>query len=294
MTLIKSMTGYGRAVETVNGREFTVELRSVNNRYLDCTVKLPRTVSFAEEAVKQAVKQSVSRGKVDVFISIKSENSDDTRISLNASVLAGYLEAMRQMVEQFGVRDDISVSTVSRLPEVFTVEKPEVDEEQLKADLMSVVEKALAGYDAMRCAEGKALDADLRSRGNTILDLVAQVEAGNGQTVIDYRTRLENKLREVLSNTAIDESRILTEAAIFADKVAVDEETVRLRSHLQQMNEMLSKGGATGRKLDFLLQEMNREANTIGSKCTDVRLARIVVDIKAELEKIREQTQNIE
>ena len=294
MTLIKSMTGYGRAVETVNGREFTVELRSVNNRYLDCTVKLPRSVSFAEEAVKQAVKQSVSRGKVDVFISIKSENSDDTRISLNASVLAGYLEAMRQMVEQFGVRDDISVSTVSRLPEVFTVEKPEVDEEQLKADLMSVVEKALAGYDAMRCAEGKALDADLRSRGNTILDLVAQVEAGNGQTVIDYRTRLENKLREVLSNTAIDESRILTEAAIFADKVAVDEETVRLRSHLQQMNEMLSKGGATGRKLDFLLQEMNREANTIGSKCTDVRLARIVVDIKAELEKIREQTQNIE
>jgi len=294
MTLIKSMTGYGRAVETVNGREFTVELRSVNNRYLDCTVKLPRSVSFAEEAVKQAVKQSVSRGKVDVFISIKSENSDDTRISLNASVLAGYLEAMRQMVEQYGVRDDISVSTVSRLPEVFTVEKPEVDEEQLKADLMSVVEKALAGYDAMRCAEGKALDADLRSRGNTILDLVAQVEAGNGQTVIDYRTRLENKLREVLSNTTIDESRILTEAAIFADKVAVDEETVRLRSHLQQMNEMLSKGGATGRKLDFLLQEMNREANTIGSKCTDVRLARIVVDIKAELEKIREQTQNIE
>ena len=294
MTLIKSMTGYGRAVETVNGREFTMELRSVNNRYLDCTVKLPRSVSFAEEAVKQAVKQSVSRGKVDVFISIKSENSDDTRISLNASVLAGYLEAMRQMVEQFGVRDDISVSTVSRLPEVFTVEKPEVDEEQLKADLMSVVEKALAGYDAMRCAEGKALDADLRSRGNTILDLVAQVEAGNGQTVIDYRTRLENKLREVLSNTTIDESRILTEAAIFADKVAVDEETVRLRSHLEQMNNMLTAGGALGRKLDFLLQEMNREANTIGSKCTDVRLARIVVDIKAELEKIREQTQNIE
>ena len=294
MTLIKSMTGYGRAVETVNGREFTVELRSVNNRYLDCTVKLPRSVSFAEEAVKQAVKQSVSRGKVDVFISIKSENSDDTKISLNTAGLTVYLEARRQMVDQFGVRVDISVSTVSRLPEVFSVEKPEVDEEQLKADLMSVVEKALSGYDAMRCTEGKALDADLRSRGNTILELVAQVEAGNGQTVIDYRTRLENKLREVLSNTSIDEGRILTEAAIFADKVAVDEETVRLRSHLQQMNAMLDKGGATGRKLDFLLQEMNREANTIGSKCTDVRLARIVGDIKAELEKIREQTQNIE
>ncbi|MBE6980201.1 MAG: YicC family protein [Ruminococcaceae bacterium] len=292
--MIKSMTGYGRAVETVNGREFTVELRSVNNRYLDCSVKLPRSVSFAEEAVKQAVKASVSRGKVDVFISVKSENSDDTKISLNASVLEGYLSAMRRMVTEFGVRDDISVSTVSRLPEVFTVEKPEVDEEQLKADLMSVVAKALEGYDAMRVTEGRALDADLRSRGNTIAELVSQVEAGNGQTVIDYRTRLENKLKEVLANTSIDESRILTEAAIFADKVAVDEETVRLRSHLQQMNTMLTAGGAVGRKLDFLLQEMNREANTIGSKCTDVRLARIVVDIKAELEKIREQTQNIE
>ena len=288
------MTGYGRAVETVNGREFTVELRSVNNRYLDCTVKMPRSLSFAEEAVKQAVKSAVSRGKVDVYISVKSETADDTRITLNTAVLEGYLVAMRQMVTEFGVKDDISVSAVSRLPEVFTVEKPEVDEEQLKADLLSVVAKALAGYNAMRETEGKALDADLRSRGETILELVSNVEAGNGQTVIDYRTRLENKLKEVLANTSIDESRILTEAAIFADKVAVDEETVRLRSHLEQMNTMLTGGGAVGRKLDFLLQEMNREANTIGSKCTDVRLARIVVDIKAELEKIREQTQNIE
>ena len=288
------MTGYGRAVETVNGREFTVELRSVNNRYLDCTVKMPRSLSFAEEAVKQAVKAAVSRGKVDVYISVKSETADDTKITLNTAVLEGYLAAMRQMVTDFGVKDDISVSAVSRLPEVFSVEKPEVDEEQLKADLLSVVSKALAGYNAMRETEGKALDADLRSRGNTNLELVTNVEAGNGQTVIDYRTRLENKLKEVLANTSIDESRILTEAAIFADKVAVDEETVRLRSHLEQMNTMLTGGGAVGRKLDFLLQEMNREANTIGSKCTDVRLARIVVNIKAELEKIREQTQNIE
>jgi uncharacterized protein (TIGR00255 family) len=294
MTLIKSMTGYGRAVETVNGREFTVELRSVNNRYLDCTVKMPRSLSFAEETVKQAVKKAVSRGKVDVFISMKSENADDTTITLNKAVLEGYLAAMRQMVTEFGVQDDISVSTVSRLPEVFSVEKPEVDEEQLQADLMSVVEKALEGYNAMRATEGGALDADLRSRGETILSLVEKVEAGNGQTVVAYRARLYAKLQEVLTNTTIDESRILTEAAIFADKVAVDEETVRLRSHLKQMNTMLDGGGAVGRKLDFLLQEMNREANTIGSKCTDVELARIVVDIKAELEKIREQTQNIE
>ena len=292
--MVKSMTGYGRAVETVNGREFTVEVRSVNNRYLDCTVKLPRMLSFAEDAVKQAVKATISRGKVDVFISVHAEGASDVKVTLNAPMVEGYLAAMKQMVADYGVHDDISVSLISRMPEVFSVEKPEVDEEQLKADLMCVVQKALANYDAMRAVEGKALEADLRSRGNTILELVAQVEAGNGQTVIDYRTRLENKLKEVLANTAIDESRILTEAAIFADKVAVDEETVRLRSHLEQMNNMLTNGGAIGRKLDFLLQEMNREANTTGSKCSDVRLARIVVDIKAELEKIREQTQNIE
>ena len=294
MTLIKSMTGYGRAVESMNGREFTVELRSVNNRYLDCSVRLPRMLTFAEEAVKQEVKKTVSRGKVDVFISLNSENGEEAKVNLNTAVLEGYLTAMRRMVDEFGVADDIGVSGLSRMPEVFSVEKPAVDEEQLQNDLLVVVRKALSSYDAMRSAEGAALDADLRSRGNTILELVAQVEAGNRQTVVDYRARLESKIREVLANTAIDESRILTEAAIFADKVAVDEETVRLRSHLQQMNTMLTSGGAVGRKLDFLLQEMNREANTIGSKCTDVQLARIVVDIKAELEKIREQTQNVE
>ena len=292
--MVKSMTGYGRAVETVNSREYTVELRSVNNRYLDCTVKLPRMVSFAEDAVKQAVKNTISRGKIDVFISIRSEAAADVTVTLNTAMVEGYLAAMKQMAETYEIRNDISVGLLSRMSEVFSVEKPQVDEDQLLADLMGVVDQALRNYDAMRAAEGKALENDLRSRGNTILELVSQVEAGNAQTVVDYRTRLENKLKEVLANTAIDESRILTEAAIFADKVAVDEETVRLRSHLEQMNNMLTTGGAIGRKLDFLLQEMNRETNTIGSKCSDVRLARIVVDIKAELEKIREQTQNIE
>ena len=292
--MVKSMTGYGRAVETVNGREFTVELRSVNNRYLDCTVKLPRALSFAEDAVKQAVKGAISRGKVDVFISVRSEGAEDVKFTLNTAMVEGYLGAMHQMAKDYGIREDISVSLLSRMPDVFTVDKPEVDEEQLLADLLSVVNQALERFDAMRSAEGRALENDLRSRGQTILSLVEQVEAGSGQTVADYRTRLENKLKEVLANTAIDESRILTEAAIFADKVAVDEETVRLRSHLDQMNNMLTTGGAIGRKLDFLLQEMNRESNTIGSKCSDVRMARIVVDIKAELEKIREQTQNIE
>ena len=292
--MVKSMTGYGRAVETVNGREYTVEVRSVNNRYLDCTVKLPRMLSFTEDAVKQAVKATISRGKVDVFVSMRAEGASDVQVTLNTPMVEGYLSAMRQMARDYGIQEDISVSLLSRMSEVFTVEKPQVDEEALLADLMAVAKKALENYDAMRTTEGKALENDLRSRGDTILNLVSRVEEGNAQTVIDYRTRLENKLREVLQNTAIDESRILTEAAIFADKVAVDEETVRLRSHLEQMNTMLTTGGAVGRKLDFLLQEMNREANTIGSKCTDVKLARIVVDIKAELEKIREQTQNIE
>ena len=294
MTLVKSMTGYGRAVETVNGREFTVEIRSVNNRYLDCTVKLPRMLSFAEDAVKQAVKATISRGKVDVFISQRAEGASDVKVTLNEAVVAGYVSAMEKMAEQFKLREDISVALVSGMPDVFTVEKPDVDEEQLMNDLLGVVQTALLSYDAMRAKEGQALKNDLTSRGNTIRSLVSQVEEGNAQTVIDYRTKLYNKLQEVLASTTIDESRILTEAAIFADKVAVDEETVRLRSHLEQMDSMLSSGGAIGRKLDFLLQEMNREANTIGSKCTDVRLARVVVDIKAELEKIREQTQNIE
>ncbi len=292
--MIKSMTGYGRAVKTVNGREFTVEIRSVNNRYLDCAVRLPRGLSFGEDAVKQAVKRSVSRGKVDVFVTVRADGQNETKITLNQAVAEGYLAAMRQMAESCGVTNDISVSLLAQMPEVFTVEKAETDEEQLLADMMSVMAEALSGYDAMRTTEGAAMERDLRGRGETILELVSQVEAGSVQTVADYRARLESKLREVLANTALDESRILTEAAIFADKIAVDEETVRLRSHLQQMNQMLTTGGAIGRKLDFLLQEMNREANTIGSKCSDVRLARLVVDIKAELEKIREQTQNIE
>ena len=292
--MVKSMTGYGRAVETVNGREFTVEIRSVNNRYLDCNVKMPRMLSFAEEAVKQAVKAAVSRGKVDVYVSLNSEAAADVQVKLNKPVVEGYLAAMRAMVEEYGVKDDISVSVLSRMNDVFVVEKPQTDEDQLKADLLGVVSLALDNYNKMRAVEGAALEADLRNRANTILELVTLVEQYNPQTVSDYRTRLEEKMREVLENKSIDESRILTEAAIFADKVAVDEETVRLRSHLEQMDTMLRDGGAVGRKLDFLLQEMYREANTTGSKGSDVKVARIVVDIKAELEKIREQTQNLE
>ena len=292
--MIYSMTGYGRSVQTVSGREITVEIRSVNNRYLDCTVKLPRLYSFAEDAVKQRVKDSVSRGKVDVYISVNSTEAADTKVSLNRPVLEGYLTAMQQIASEYGVRDDISVTALSRLPDVLTVEKEQADEQQLTQDLLSVTDAALSAYNHMRQVEGAALEADLRSRAQTILGFVEKVEQRSPVTVAEYRARLEAKMREVLESTTIDEGRILTEAAIFADKIAVDEETVRLRSHLNQLETMLTNGGAIGRKLDFLMQEMNREANTIGSKGNDLEQARTVVEIKAELEKIREQMQNIE
>lgn len=292
--MVRSMTGYGRAVQTLRGREITVELRSVNNRFLDCSVKMPRAFSYAEDAVKQKVKEFVARGKVDVFISVQTTAEEAVEISLNRPVLEGYLKALRTMVEDYGVRDDISATSLARFPEILTIEKPEEDEAQNVADIVSVAQQAIEAYNAMRETEGAALAADLRARAATILTYVGQVEERSPVTVAEYRARLEHKMREVLENTALDESRILTEAALFADKVAVDEETVRLRSHLSQLETLLADGGAIGRKLDFLLQEMNREANTIGSKCNDIELARTVVEIKAELEKIREQIQNLE
>ena len=288
------MTGYGRAVRTLNGREITVELRSVNNRFLDCTVKLPRAFSYAEDAIKQTVKAGVARGKVDVFVGVNATAEENVRVSLNRPVLEGYLNALRTVVADYGVRDDISAMSLSRLPEVFVVEKPEEDEERNTADIVSVAKEALATYNIMREREGAALAADVRAHAKVILSFVEKVEQRSPVTLREYRARLENKLREVLENKSIDESRIVTEAALFADKIAVDEETVRLRSHLSQLEALLSEGGAIGRKLDFLLQEMNREANTIGSKGNDLEQARNVVEIKAELEKIREQIQNIE
>ena len=290
--MVKSMTGYGRAQGSFSGGDILVEIKSVNNRYLDCGVKLPRIYGFAEEAVKAAVQKSISRGKVDVFITISSAGAENVKISLNAPVVEGYLAALKQIAADYGVRDDISVSSLSRFPDVFLVEKQEEDEQEIKEAVLAVVGEALEAFDAMRTREGNALRRDLTEKSDQILDLVSKVEARNPETVAAYRERLTNKMQEVLGNTAIDEARILQEAAI--DKVAVDEETVRLRSHVDQMRSMLSEGGVMGRKLDFLMQEMNREANTIGSKCSDVAEARTVVDIKALLEKLREQIQNIE
>lgn len=292
--MIKSMTGYGRACCGFEGREVTVEVRSVNNRYLDCNVKLPRAYSYAEDRVKQRVKEHVTRGKVDVYITVSNISGEDVQIALNKPVLEGYLAAMRSIAAEYQVQDDISVHTLSRLPDVFLIEKPEIDEEAHAAEILEALEAALEQYDAMRKKEGAAMERDLLNRRQAILQLVEQVEQRSPITLAEYQARLSAKMQEVLSSTTIDESRILTEAAIFADKIAVDEETVRLRSHLDQLSDMLSAGGAIGRKLDFLLQEMNREANTIGSKGTDLQQARTVVDIKAELEKIREQVQNVE
>ena len=294
IAMIKSMTGYGRAQGSFSGGDILVEIKSVNNRYLDCGVKLPRVYGFAEEAVKARVQQTISRGKVDVYINISSAGAQNVKISLNTPVLEGYLSALRQIAEEYQVRDDISVSSLTRFNDVFLVEKQEEDEQEVQEAILAVVSQALDAFDSMRTAEGQALKQDLLQKSDEILELVSKVEARSPVTVAAYRERLLGKMQEVLENTALDETRIIQEAAIYADKVAVDEETVRLRSHVDQLKTMLQEGGVIGRKLDFLMQEMNREANTIGSKGNDVEQARNVVDIKSQLEKIREQIQNIE
>ena len=292
--MVKSMTGYGRAEETVNGCTITVELRSVNNRYLDCSVRIPRLYLFAEDAIKTRVQNAVSRGKVDVFVTLDSAGADKVQVSVNKAVADGYYAALNQLAADYNLSNDITVSLLSRFPEVLLAEKAEEDVEQMAKDICSVLDKALADFNQMRAREGERLKTDILNRAAAIEDKVSIVEERSPQTVSEYRAKLTARMEEVLQSTTIDPARILTEAAIFADKIAVDEETVRLRSHISQLRELLSKGGAIGRKLDFLIQEFNREANTIGSKCSDIEIARHVVDIKAEIEKIREQVQNLE
>jgi len=292
--MIKSMTGYGSAKATAEGLELSIELKSVNNRFLDTSVRIPRTYLFAEEAVKTAVQRHISRGKVDVFVSVDSSGADDVVVKVNEPLLKGYLAAVAQTAEAYGLPYDATAMSVVRFPDVLSVEKKEVDKDAVAAAIESVMEQALCEYDLMRAKEGRKLYDDIASRIHNIERMVSLVEQESPKTVADYKARLEQKMREVLENTAIDASRILTEAAIFADKVAVDEETVRLRSHIAQMCELIESDVPVGRKLDFLVQEMNRETNTIGSKCQNASIAHVVVDIKAEIEKIREQIQNIE
>ena len=292
--MVKSMTGYGRARQTLNGRDITVEVRSVNNRYLDCTVKVPRTYIFAEDAVKARVQKAVSRGKVDVFITIDAAAADETVVAVNEPLARGYYEALTRLRDMFSLEDGLNAVTLAKFPDVLTVTKAEEDLESVAADICAVLDEALAAYNAMRTVEGGKLREDIAGRADTIEAVVGKVEERSPQTVAAYREKLLARMQEVLQSTAIDESRILTEAAIFADKIAVDEETVRLRSHLSQLRTMLESDQPIGRKLDFLIQEVNRECNTIGSKCNDLTIAQDVVNMKAEVEKIREQVQNIE
>ena len=292
--MVKSMTGYGRARQERNGRNITVEVRSVNNRYLDCTVKMPRAYIFAEDAMKALVQKYISRGKVDVFVTVDAVTADQTVVQVNEPLARSYYQALSRLREMFSLEDELSAATLARFHDVLAVTKAEEDLEMISADICAVLEEALTAHRQMRSVEGEKLFSDIAGRADTIESVVAKVEERSPQTVSEYRARLEAKMREVLQSTSIDESRILTEAAIFADKIAVDEETVRLRSHLSQLRTMLSGDEPVGRKLDFLIQEVNRECNTIGSKCNDLTIARDVVNMKAEVEKIREQVQNIE
>ena len=294
--MIKSMTGYGRGEAAFDGRTIVVEVRAVNNRYLDCTVKMPRAYIFAEDALKARVQASVARGKLDVFVNISGAGTEGVSITVNEELAKAYIDALARLHDLSGGKapESYSVTDLARFSDVLTVEKQEEDQDTLKEQLLTALDLALADFSAMRAKEGERLAEDILRRAAAIETLVGRVEKHSPQTVSEYRARLEAKMAEVLQNTQIDESRLLTEAAIFADKIAVDEETVRLRSHISQLRELLAKGGAVGRKLDFLIQEFNREANTIGSKCSDIEIARYVVDIKAEIEKIREQVQNLE
>ena len=291
--MIKSMTGYGRARENRNGRDITVEVRSVNNRYLDCTVKLPRAYIFAEDAVKARVQKAVSRGKVDVFITMESAGSDDAVVTVNEPLARAYCKALSQL-ETLGAKGGVTAVELARFPDVVTVTKAEEDLEAIAGDICAVLDQALAAYNDMRAVEGRKLAEDIVSRTGTIEQCVAVVEERSPQTVEEYRQKLFLKIQEVLSSANIDEGRILQEAAIYADKVAVDEETVRLRSHIAQLRTMVESVKPVGRDMDFLVQEFNRECNTIGSKCKDLRITETVLQMKAEVEKIREQVQNVE
>ena len=292
--MIKSMTGYGSAKGSVEGLQITVELKSVNNRYLDVSVRLPRSWLFAEDAVKSAVQRHISRGKVDVFISVDSADGGDMNVKVNEALLRGYLEALQHIAEEYKLPNDATALAVSRFPDVLIVEKKDLDADAISAGILDIAEQALRDFDAMRLREGEKLRDDVLQRLDTIDALVGTVERESPKTAAEYRARLEAKMAEVLGTAGIDENRILAEAAIFADHIAVDEETVRLRSHMSQLKTMINGSSPTGRKIDFLIQEFNREANTIGSKCQSSDIAHTVVDLKSEIEKIREQIQNIE
>ena len=292
--MIKSMTGYGRAIQLVDGMNITVEIKSVNHRYFEFSSKLPRSYGFLDEKLKSFFMGKLTRGKMECYVSIETVEEPDTVISVNHPLVKGYIDAYKELSETYGLENNIKVSDIARVSDVFSIRKQAADEDKIWSAVSVVAQEALDGFIAMREREGERLKADVLSRLATIIECVEFVEERSPETVKEYNEKLLSRLRELLEDTHIDEQRILTEAAIFADKIAVAEETVRLRSHISQLTSFLDLSEAVGKKMDFLVQEMNREANTIGSKAQDVEIARRVVSIKAEIEKIREQIQNIE
>ena len=292
--MIKSMTGFGRAQDTVDRMNISVEIKSVNHRYFEFSSKVPRTYGFLDEKLKSHIQSFVARGKIDCFVTIEELEDDNCTVSINHSLASGYINALNELSEKYGIENDVTVTSLSKYYDIFSVHKDEADEERVWNAVKVVTDRALSSFIAMREREGEKLKNDILSRCDIILENVGFIEERSPQTVVEYNEKLLERMKTVLEDVHIDEQRLLTEAAIYADKIAVAEETVRLRSHVEQMREFMNSSAAIGRKADFLIQEFNREANTIGSKAQDVAIAKKVIDIKSEVEKIREQIQNIE
>jgi len=292
--MIKSMTGYGRAEKTFENYKLTIEIKSVNNRYLDYNVKLYRQYSFLEETVRECVSKVISRGKVDIFIQFDTIESDDTVITLNEDVARGYLNAMCEMSDKLGINNDATTTSLSRFSDVFTVEKKEQDKEQITLDVKEVLNDALADLSQNRMREGERLKMFFDECILGIKDIISVIKERSPETVKEYEERMKERITEILEGVEVDETRLLTEVGIFADKVNISEEIIRFESHLKEYAHLLSSDVPVGRKLDFVIQELNREANTMGSKCNDYTIRKAVVDLKSEIEKLREQVQNIE
>ena len=292
--MIRSMTGFGRSQDILDGMSISVEIKSVNHRYFDFSCRVPRSYGFLEEKLKTYIQTLVARGKIECYVSIEALEIDECIVNVNHSLAAGYIEALKEISERYNLPDDITVSSVAKYHDIFSVHKSEADEERIWNAVKTVADKAVASFVSMREKEGAKLKEDILSRCETILSNVSFIEERSPETVKEYNEKLLERMKNVLGDVQVDEQRLLTEAAIYADKIAVAEETVRLRSHIDQLHSLLSSSDPVGRKLDFLAQEMNREANTIGSKAQDVEITKRVLNIKAEVEKIREQVQNIE
>ena len=292
--MIKSMTGYGAGKAEFNGKVFTVELKSVNSRYSDFSIKMPRIYTYLEDPMRKAAALRINRGKVDIYLNVESSGEDGSVVNVNTALAEEYLKALRNLATQFAIPSNATAETFLRIPDVFTVDKAEENAELITQTVIAALNEALDNFDKMRIAEGEKLTRDLCEHLKFIQNATEEVEKRSPKIVDEYRARIEERMRDILGSATYDETRLMTEVAIFSDKVNVNEETVRLKSHISQFEKMLADGGSVGRKIDFLIQEMNREINTIGSKSNDLEVARIVIDVKAEIEKLREQIQNVE